>query len=152
MAVPANKGRRFCCRRLPDGLRYQFFNRGFAKFLILLNRKSLKSDPPFLRVLAAECASGDLPVLGKWRLHGGHHGWFAPFIRGRLFPIQAQRLPGAMAQFSKEAEIQREINPQPFRNAKHPLTMGYIFENLLVHSLREFNHVFLVPGWAKMPQ
>jgi hypothetical protein len=59
---------------------------------------------------------------------------------------------GRFGSIFKEAEIQREIDPQPFRNAKHPLTMGYIFENLLVHSLREFNHVFLVPGWAKMPQ
>jgi hypothetical protein len=85
------------------------------------------------------------------RLYGDHCAGHGIFIGDSFFQIKAYHLPGALAQACQKASIQHEIDPQPFWDAEYPLTVGYTFENVFAQPLAEFDHTFLMRGWAEMP-
>lgn len=51
----------------------------------------------------------------------------------------------------QQAAIIHKIAPQPFRDAKDPLAVGYLFEYLGIKELTEFEDPFLMTGGAKVP-
>jgi hypothetical protein len=51
----------------------------------------------------------------------------------------------------QQAAIIHKIAPQPFRDAKDPLAVGYLFEYLGIKEFTEFEDPFLMTGGAKVP-